>query len=208
MNRIRTGLFALALMGCFPVLAQQPVADIGIEVSVEPDGVMPPGTEGAFSIVITNFGPDTGAGTFRWNPTDNGAGFGYPPLEFTGTRTGPCRVSSFGQPLPGDNFGFQIARDIPSGESRTCTYGFRVPETTILRQVARWSVAALDGLIILDDPNEANNVADVLLIFAEPPAPVSVPATSAWAAILLALLLGWTVRCRVAGYPHDRPAPR
>ena len=190
MNMTRIGLFALALIGCDSVLAQQPVADLGIEVSVEPVGVTPPGTEGVISITITNFGPDTGTGTFRWVPTSTGTGFGYPPLEFTGIGTGPCRVSSFGQPPPGDNFGFQVARDILPGDSQTCTYGFRVAETTILNQVARWDVAALDGLIILDDPNDANNVADVLLLFAEPPDPVAVPALSARAMIMLGFLLG------------------
>ena len=190
MNMTRIGLFALALIGCDSVLAQQPVADIGIEVSVEPVGVTPPGTEGVISITITNYGPDTGTGTFRWVPTSTGTGFGYPPLEFTGIGTGPCRVSSFGQPPPGDNFGFQVARDILPGDSQTCTYGFRVAETTILNQVARWDVAALDGLIILDDPNDANNVADVLLLFAEPPDPVSVTVMSEWALIVLVLMLG------------------
>jgi len=190
MNMTRIGLFALALIGCDSVLAQQPVADIGIEVSVEPVGVTPPGTKGVISITITNFGPDTGTGTFRWVPTSTGTGFGYPPLEFTGIGTGPCRVSSFGQPPPGDNFGFQVARDILPGDSQTCTYGFRVAETTILNQVARWDVAALDGLIILDDPNDANNVADVLLLFGEPPDPVSVATLSDWSLLILVLMFG------------------
>ena len=45
-----------------------------------------------------------------------------------------------------------------------------------------------------------NNIADVLLLFAEPPAPVSVPAFSAWAWMVLVLLLGWIGLYRVIGY--------
>ena len=42
----------------------------------------------------------------------------------------------------------------------------------------------------MDDPNDANNVADVLLLFGEPPDPVSVPALTAWGLMILGLTLG------------------
>lgn len=69
MNTIRIGLFALALIGCDSVLGQQPVADIGIEVSVEPVGVTPPGTVINIAITITNFGMDTSSALFNWTRT-------------------------------------------------------------------------------------------------------------------------------------------
>src|SRR6056297_3350427 len=96
-------LFALALGLTVPAQAQQRVADIGIEVRIEPPGVTPPGTEGIVSITITNDGPDVGAGVFRWNQTGDVTGLSYPPLEFLGRIVGPCTISSFGQPPIGDN---------------------------------------------------------------------------------------------------------
>jgi len=53
-----------------------------------------------------------------------------------------------------------------------------------IAQIARWEVSGAN------DPNDANNVADVLLLFAEPPDAVSVPALSAWSVVVLVLMLG------------------
>jgi len=192
MNMMRVGLFALALLGCVSVSAQQPVADIGIEVSVEAAGVTPPGTVINIAITITNFGMDTSSALFVWTRTSNGTGLSFPPLQRTGDDTGPCVNASPGQPPPPGVIFFprQAIRDIPPGEGRTCTFDFLVLETTTLAQVSRWTAFPAVDSVPLDDPNDANNVADVLLLFAEPPDPVSVPALSAWASIVLILMLG------------------
>lgn len=186
MTRIALAVFLT--IGIIPALAQPIVADIGISVSIEPGGVMPPGTEGVVHITITNHGPDTGAGTFRWVQTDYGAGLSYPPLVFLGLTAGACTMFTFGQPLPGDFFGIQVAREIPPGESRICSYGFRVLDTNQLMQVARWDVLALDGLFLLDDPNLANNEDEVLLIFSPFANARPVPALS-WLGLLMLILL-------------------
>ncbi len=183
-------LFALALGLTVPAQAQQRVADIGIEVRIEPPGVTPPGTEGIVSITITNDGPDIGAGVFRWNQTGDVTGLSYPPLEFLGRIVGPCTISSFGQPPIGDNFGLHQVRDIPPGETRVCTYGFRVLETTKLKQIARWSVFARDGLNLLDDPNDTNNADEILLTFSGLADIRPVPVLSWFGLFTLVLLLG------------------
>lgn len=84
----------------------------------------------------------------------------------------------------------RLIRDIPPGESRTCTYDFLVLETTTLAQVSRWTAFPAIFPVSLDDPNDENNVADVLLLFAEPVATVSVPALSAWSLLILVLIFG------------------
>src|SRR6056297_864408 len=192
MKMIRIGLSALALIGCDSVLAQQPVADIGIEVSVEPVGVTPPGTEISITVTLTNLGMDTSSALFVWTRTSNGTELSFPPLQRTGDDTGPCVNASPGQPPPPGVIFFprQAIRDIPPGEGRTCTFDFRVLETTTLAQISRWTAFPASGSVPLDDPNDANNVADVLLLFAEPPDPVAVPALSARAMIMLGFLLG------------------
>jgi len=202
MNMIRIGLSVFALIACVSALAQQPVADIGIEVSVEPVGVTPPGTVINIAITITNFGMDTSSALFNWTRTYNGTGFSFPPLQSTGDATGPCVSGSQGQPPPPGVIFFprRLIRDIPPGESRTCTYDFLVLETTTLAQVSRWTAFPAIFPVPLDDPNDENNVADVLLLFGEPPDPVSVPAFSAWAWMVLVLLLGWIGLYRVIGY--------
>jgi len=77
-----------------------------------------------------------------------------------------------------------IIQDIGAGESQVCSFGFEVSDTMQIAQIARWEVSGAN------DPNDANNVADVLLLFAEPPDAVSVPALSAWSVVVLVLMLG------------------
>jgi len=189
MNCIRalSLIFLIVVVG--RLSAGEPAADFSIEASVAPGGVMPPATQGAVTITITNEGPDTGTAIFRMLRTDDGTGFNdYPPLEFQfpGGLTGPCQNAPQ-PPLPGESFLVWIVRDILAGESRTCTFAFLVADTEQISQIGRWRVETSSGP---DDPNDANNVADVLLLFGEPPEPVSVPALSAWAAIVLVLMLG------------------
>lgn len=161
--------FALAVfltIGMIQVQAQTLpiVADIGISVRIEPGGAMPSGTEGIIYITITNDGPDIGGALFTWVETDDGTSLSYPPL-FSELTPAICTVWGFGQPRPGNIFGLLEVREIPPGESRICSYAFRVLDTSQLMQVARWEAAALDGLALLNDPNPANNEDEVLLIF-------------------------------------------
>lgn len=183
---IRLSLFALMLIGCASIQADTPLADMGMEVHIEPDGVTPPGTEGIVSLTITNYGPDIDSGFIRWTPTPNGEGIGYPPLDFTGSATGPCGISPIGQPPPGDNFGFLVTPDLQPLESVTCTYSFRVEETTLLTQIARWDVSVFGSG---EDPNDANDADEVLFIFSPLADPRSVPALSWFGLFALILLL-------------------
>jgi len=181
--------FSALLMAFFnTVIAGETITDLGIGVTVEPQGVTPPGTQGTVAITITNTGPDTASvAIFRWLPTNDGSGFSYPPLGFpVGLLTGPCRLF-IGQPPPGDSFASWVTSDISPGESRTCTFGFRVLETTKTSQIARWEVNGFEA----HDPNPTNNEAEVLLRFAGNPDPVSVPALSISGFLILAFMVGW-----------------
>src|SRR6056297_4317780 len=44
---------------------------------------------------------------------------------------------------------------------------------------------------VLTTPTMQTNVADVLLVFAEPPEPVSVPVLAPWTLLILVVTLGW-----------------
>lgn len=188
---MRLALVIFVLVGAFPVQAGAASADISIDVSIDPPNPIPPGTEGTISITISNSGPDIGTVIFAWLATPNGTGFGFPPLVFPGPFRGPCGISPVGHPGPGDYFGSWITYDILPGESRTCDFGFRVLETTIASQLARWnlSVFDVDGAIA-DDPDLSNNEAEQLLVFADFPAATPVSTTSRMGLLVLILLLG------------------
>jgi hypothetical protein len=176
---------ALLLIGGFSMQASGQINDLGIEVNIEPSGLTPPGTEGIISITITNNGPDINAAVFRWIPTQSNAGLRYPPLQFTGLTTGPCGFSSIGLAPPGDNFGFWVTPSLLIGESVICTYEFVVDEMANSSQIARWDVSFVAAS---EDPNEANNVAEVLLVFSGPPDTRPVPTVS-WISLLMRTLV-------------------
>jgi len=186
-------LSALMVAALQPAWAGNSIADVGIEVAVEPQ-VTTPGTEGWAIITITNHGPDTGSAIFNWSATFNGAQNSYPPLEFPGPFEGPCGISPIGQPPPGDLFGFWVTRNLAPSESRTCRFGFRVLESTIAGQIARWEVHAIFPAD--KDPNLSNNESELFLQFALNPDPISVPALSVSRLLLLGLVLGWFA-CRM-----------
>lgn len=187
MSPIKIWFSALLVTAFSHVLAGQAINDLGIGVTVQPQGVTPPGTEGTVAITITNDGPNIASvATFRWLATNDGSGLSYPPLGFPGPFDGPCRFS-IGLPPPGDFFGTWVIRDISPGESRTCTFGFRVLETTKTSQIARWEVNEFEA----DDPNPTNNEAEVLLRFAGNSDPVSVPALSVTGFLVLVFMVGW-----------------
>jgi len=62
-----------------------------------------------------------------------------------------------------------------------------VAETSVTAQIGQWSIERFSGP---DDPNDANDVADVLLRFAELPEPEPIPLLSFTGVLLLVLLLG------------------
>jgi len=177
-------VFILALIYC-PAHAGDASADIGIEVTVAPSNNLLPGTEGTISITITNSGPDMATALFQWFPTENGMGFGFPPIAFTGMVTGPCELSPVGEPIPGDNFGFWITNDIGPGTSRVCNFEFRALETPNFGQAARWLLFVIDG----DDPDPSNNEFEVFLVFSEISSIHPIPLLSTFGLIALALLL-------------------
>jgi len=186
MSPIRILVSAFLMAACGQLSAGESAADLAIAASVQPDGILSPGTEVIATITITNNGPDIGIASFALRRTPDGTGSSFPPLVPQGLITGPCRIDPRADPLP-PGFPFfppWIIQDIGAGESRVCSFGFEVSDTMQIAQIARWEVSGAN------DPNAANNVADVLLLFAEPPDPVSVPAFSAWAAIILVLMLG------------------
>lgn len=178
-----------------PALAGGPLADLGIEVEVEPAGITPPGTKLVALVTITNQGPDTGSALFTVRQTNDGIGFSFPPIAIFGLLSGPCTVDPLFDPPPEIFFVPWIIRDIPAGESRACTFSFTVLETTKKSQIARWAVFAIGGS---DDPDDTNNVANVLIRFAESPDPVAVPGLNLPGLLLLALLLGWIAFYRVS----------
>ena len=172
------------------VSAGEPAADFSISASVVPGGVMPPDTEGVVAITLTNLGPDGGSLLFSMQTTDDGTGFfSFPPLHFQFPEAflaGPCVSGPFQLP-PSNEFLTWVVLDMAAGQSVECMYAFKVAETSKISQIGRWTVEQFSGP---GDPNDANNVADVLLRFAEPHEPVSIPALSAWAAIILVLMIG------------------
>lgn len=188
---IKLVLAICILAGSFSAQAGGASADISIDVTIEPSNPTPPGTEGSISTTISNSGPDTATVVFQWSATKNQTGFGFPPLAFPEPVNGPCSISPVGTPGPGDNFGFWITYDVLPGESRNCTFGFRVLETTTVSQIARWEAFIFDAGNSTDDPNLSNNQAELLLQFAGNPDPVSVPAVSVSRLLVLAVLLGW-----------------
>ena len=200
MSPIRILLSAILLIALNPALAGGPVADLGIEAAVQPAGITPPGTEGTVIITITNHGPDTGSAAFEMIRTNDGAGFSFPPLEFSGLKTGPCNFLPPGQPPPGETvgiFGSWSTLGMMPGEPRTCTFGFRILETSKMSQIMRWEVSATG---VADDPNPTNNQAEVLLRFAGNSDPLSVPILPPWALLILVLLFGWIALGRVTDY--------
>ena len=186
MSPTRVFISAFLMAACGQVSAGESTADLAIAASIQPGGILPPGTELIATITITNNGPDTGNATFYIRPTPVGTGSSFPPLVLQGLIAGPCRIDPRFDPLPPGfpYFPPWIIQGIGAGESRVCSFGFEVSDTMQIAQIARWEVSGAN------DPNDANNVADVLLLFGEPPDPVSVPAFSAWAAIILVLMLG------------------
>lgn len=184
-------MFAVfAMIAVDPVSAGEAVADLSIDAAVQPTGVTAPGTEGIVTITITNLGPDTGSAIFTMLRTNDGTALSFPPLEFSGPTTGPCGFIPPGQPGPGQSigiFGHWSTLNMAPGERRDCTFGFEVLETTKTSQIGRWAVSTTSGA---DDPNDTNNVSEVLLRFTESPEPVSVPILSPWAVVILAFLLG------------------
>ena len=200
MSPTRIFISVLLMAACGQLSAGESMADFSISASVSPDGIMPPGTESVLAITVTNHGPDDGVPLFYMDRTDDGTGvFNYPPLHFQfpgALLTGPCDTPPEPGPPQGE-FLTWITPAIVAGESVGCTFAFTVTETSIISQVGRWTVGAFSGA---NDPNEGNNVADVLLLFAEPPDAVSVPALSGWASIVLALMLGSIALRSGAGY--------
>lgn len=189
---MRLGFFALLFMACTSVEAGTPSADLGLEVGIQPGGVMPPGTDGVLSLSITNYGPDAQAGLIGWAATDDGVGFSFPPLDFTGVVKGSCGVSPIGQPGPGDTFGFVLTPDLEPGETAICTFGFRVRETTTLSQIAQWGVGPFGSA---EDPNDSNNLVEVLLIFS-PLGDIRPVPTLSWVGMLSLALLVWLAAIR------------
>jgi|GEM_PF-1734577 len=191
MNSTRIFVFAFLTMACGQLSAGKPAADYSISVDVAPGGVMPSGTEGVVTINITNQGPDEGTPLFGMRGTDDGTGFfSFPPLnfEFPGAFvSGPCVTAPIQLP-PVVEFLNWLVLDMPAGESVECKYAFTVAETSVDSRIGRWEVVPYMGP---DDPNDANNVADVLLLFAEPPEPVSVPVLAPWTLLILVVTLGW-----------------
>ncbi len=172
------------------VSAGEPAADFSISASVAPGGVMPPGTEGVVTISITNHGPDDDTPLFGMLRTDDGTGvFNFPPLHFEfpeALLTGRCVAPPVQLPPEGEFLSWIIA-DMTAGERVECTYAFTVANTSVTIQVGRWAVRPFSGA---GDPNDTNNVADVLLRFAEAPEPVSVPVLSPQALVILMVMLG------------------
>lgn len=192
---IKIGLFIALFVYCAQAFAGDEQADVSIEVTIQPIGVMPPGTEGTIGITITNFGPAIDAGLFRWRPTNNGSNISYPPIVFTGGMTGPCGVSPIGQPPPGDNFGLQLTPDLLPGENVTCTYDFQVEETKILNQIGRWDVVPPRTF---NDPDESNNEDEVMFVFSVLADTQSVPSISRLGLLILTILLGFIVIRRIS----------
>lgn len=184
---IRLAVLAYTLLCSFAVEAGSATADISMDVSIVPSNPVTPGTEGTISISITNLGPDAAPFVlFQWFQTETGMGTEYPPLEFLALESGPCGISPIIQPGPDDTFGVWTTNNVGPGESRTCNFGFRVSETTVVRQRARWESFVFNA----NDPNQSNNEAELLLVFAEMPDPEPIPALSGRGLIMLALLLG------------------
>lgn len=190
MKFVRILVLAILLVAVGHLSAGEPLADFSISAEVLPGGVMPPGTEGIVTITVTNLGPDEGTPLFRMRRTDNGTGFfDYPPLhfEFPGALlTGPCVNVPLNLP-PGDPFLGWIVHDMVVGDSIDCEFAFTVAETSVTAQIGQWSIERFSGP---DDPNGANNVADVLLRFAELSEPEPIPLLSFTGALLMLLMLG------------------
>lgn len=195
-----TVLLAVALFCFGSASAGDQVADFSIDASVIPSGVTPPGTAGVLTIVVSNIGPDSGVPIFEMERTDDGTGVStFPPLQFEfpgALLTGPCTTPPEPVPPQGEFLSW-ITPTLEASESVECTFAFTVGETSVLSQVARWAVRPFSGAT---DSNDENNVANVLLRFAESTQPVSVPVNSVWASLILMVLLGWLVWFRVPGY--------
>ena len=178
--------------------AGEPAADLSISAAVAPSGVTPPGTEGVVTITVTNIGPDESTPLFSMRRTDDGTGvFDFPPLHFQfpgALLTGRCVTVPVPLP-PAGEFLIWIIPHMTAGETVECTYAFTVADTSTVAQVAEWGVGRFSGP---DDPNNANNVAGVLLRFAESPEPVSVKVFSPWGLLVLLLLLGSISVCGLA----------
>lgn len=203
MNSTRIFVFAFLTVACGQLSAGEPAADYSISVDVAPGGVMPPGSEGVVTINITNQGPDEWTPLFGMRGTDDGTGFfSFPPInfEFPGAFvSGPCVTAPIQLP-PVVEFLNWLVLDMPAGESVECRYAFTVAETSVVSRIGRWAVVPYVGP---DDPNDANNVADVLLRFAEPSEPVSVPVLPPWALLILVLMLGPIGVCGLAGHSNS-----
>ena len=187
---VRVFLLVFLMVVAGRLSAGEAEADFAISASVAPGGVMPPGTEGVVTITLTNLGPNDGSPLFSMQTTDDGTGFfSFPPLQFRFPEAflaGPCVSGPFQLP-PSNEFLTWVVLDMTAGQSVECMYAFTVVETSKISQVGRWTVERFSGP---GDSNDANNIADVLLRFAESPEPVSVTVLSPWAVIILALLLG------------------
>ena len=188
---IRTGLFLWILFVVVPALAEQPITDIGIEVSVQSERVIPPGSEGMITIKTINHGESTATVLLNWLATSDGAGSSFPPLEFPTPVTGPCVISSVIEPGPGDFFGFWVTSDILPGESRICTFGFRVFETKLISKTARWRASVFGA----DDPNQENNVDEALLLFS-PLADIRPVTALSWLGLFTLILLTVVISIR------------
>lgn len=165
-------------------------ADVAIAVDVEPEGAIPPGTDGTISVTLENSGPDTATVTFQWLAAADGTGF--PPLAFPSPVVGPCLVSPVGQPGPGDNFGFWVTYELMPGESRTCSFEFLVLETELLSQIVRFVASVFFlGMPVSpdDDPDLSNNEAELQFVYSNLIASRPVPLFSFSGLLLLALVL-------------------
>jgi len=180
-------LIAIVLFGYSTIQAGDEIADIAISVRVVPEAPIPPGSLGTVIVTITNIGPAIGSALFRMRRTQGADGLAFPPLEFPGPVTGPCMLSPVGTPLPGEFFSVWVTRDLQAGESRTCTFGYRVVDTGLLSQFGRWTVSSIGAGTF--DPNDENNTADVLLQFFPLPETRPVPTLSQFGLLILILIV-------------------
>jgi len=154
------------------------VSDLEVELIATPSTFMPPGTEGRLTARFTNHGPDATDSISGRTPLGVQFGEHIPYDLYLGPFT-ECdiRFTTFSPPPEGPLTAVMIYNfDEPmaAGETRECVIGFDAKPTasgTFTFQVEFRHLPPLN----YTDPNPGNNIAELNVVFGDPPPAAAMP---------------------------------
>ncbi len=187
--RSKSLIFSILLLLSCAVVSAQPIVDLALEIAIEPEGPLEPGTVGTMTFTFTNLGPDPPPASGLWNieaysqhPFDLEYGSDIVMVD-TSTNEN-CWFSSDltdSDPLY-LYFWFILLNDtFPPGSSQTCETAFYINPDVPGSFELNW----ISYLGATDPDPTNNNIATPFIIAA----PAAIPTLSQAGLVLLAFVL-------------------